>query len=300
MAAMKPDDNEFSFPRYLLSKQSVDDRALSRHVLDALRAELPRHPIRIIELGAGIGTMLRRLVRWDLFHHGEYVMVDQMAENIEYAAAWLREWAEEADLRVEAAGPREYRLLDAAHDIRVHLEQADVFDYIRANREPADLLIAHAVLDLLPMPGSVPELLSLAQGLAWLTINFDGVTSLEPLVDSALDAHIERLYHASMDARPTGGDSQSGRHLFGHLRRAGASILAAGASDWVVHAVGDAYPDDEAYFLRCILQFFEDSLTGNAQLDAEAFTAWLQARREQVARGELVYIAHQMDFLVRW
>jgi hypothetical protein len=289
---------EFSFPRYLLSKQSVDDRALNRHVLEALKLHLPAQPIRIIEMGAGIGTMLRRLVRWDVFHHGEYVMVDQMQENIEFASTWLPQWAEEAGLRVEAAGLRQMRLLDASHDIRVHLEQADVFDYIRANRDPGDLLIAHAVLDLLPMPESVPELLSLTKGLAWLTINFDGVTSLEPLIDAALDARIERLYHASMDTRPTGGDSQSGRHLFGRLGRARAEILAAGASDWVVHAVGGSYPEDEAYFLRCILGFFEESLRGHAELDAGVFTAWLEGRRKQIDGGELVYIAHQMDLLV--
>ena len=299
MATIEHGDMEFSFPHYLLSKQSVDDRALNRHVLEALRRNVPAQPIRIVELGAGIGTMLRRLVRWDLFHHGEYVLVDQMQENIEFASTWLPQWADEAGLRVEAVGPRALRLLDEAHDIRVHLEQADVFDHIRGNRDPADLLIAHAVLDLLPMPESMPELLSLTKGLAWLTINFDGVTSLEPLVDPALDARIERLYHASMDARPTGGDSQSGRHLFGHLRGAGAEILAAGASDWVVHAIAGAYPDDEAYFLRCILGCFEESLTGHAELEAQAFAAWLEARRRQVASGELVYIAHQMDFLVR-
>ena len=299
MATIDPDEMQFSFTRYLLSKQSVDDRALNRHVLEALKAHLPAQPIRIIEMGAGIGTMLRRLVRWDVFQHGEYVLVDQMQENIEFASDWLPQWAEEAGLRVEAAGPRELRLLDVSHDVRVHLEQADVFDYIRANRDPADLLIAHAVLDLLHMPASMQELLSLTKGLAWLTINFDGVTSLEPLVDAALDARIERLYHASMDARPTGGDSQSGRHLFAHLRRAGAEILAAGASDWVVHAVGGTYPDDEAYFLRCILRFFEESLTGNAELDPGAFAGWQEERRKQIERGELVYIAHQMDFLVR-
>jgi hypothetical protein len=299
MATLDPKDLQFSFPRYLLSKRSVDDRALNRHVLEALKLHLPAQPIRIVEMGAGIGTMLRRLVRWDVFHHGEYVMVDQMQENIEYAAAWLPQCCAEAGLRVEATGPRQVRVLDEAHDIRVHLEQADVFDHIRANREPADLLIAHAVLDLLHMPASMPELLSLTRGLAWLTINFDGVTSLEPLVDPALDAHIERLYHASMDARPTGGDSQSGRHLFGHLRRAGSEILAAGASDWVVHAVAGTYPDDEAYFLHCILHFFEESLTAHADLDAGAFAAWLEARRAQIARGELVYVAHQMDFLVK-
>jgi hypothetical protein len=67
----------------------------------------------------------------------------------------------------------------------------------------------------------------------------------------------------------------------------------------VVHAPAGTYPDDEAYFLRCILGFFEESLTGHAELDAQAFAAWLEERRRQIERRELVYVAHQMDFLVR-
>jgi hypothetical protein len=179
------------------------------------------------------------------------------------------------------------------------LERADVFDFIQKNQEPADLLIAHAFLDLLPMPESLPKLFSLTKDSAWLTVNFDGVTSLEPTVDAVLDELIERLYHKTMDTRPTGGDSKSGRHLFEHIRSVGAEILAAGASDWVVHSVNGKYLDDEKYFLHFILHFFEESLTGNAELEANAFADWVQKRRAQIERGELVYIAHQMDFLVR-
>jgi len=102
-----------------------------------------------------------------------------------------------------------------------------------------------------------------------------------------------------MDMRPTGGDSQTGRHLFSHLKNSGAQILAAGASDWVVHAVSGKYPADEKYFLECILHFFEESLGGNKNLDAGIFSDWLAQRREQIENGELVYIAHQIDFLVK-
>ena len=77
---------EYSFPHYLLSKQSVDDRALNRVVLDALRANLPIEPIRIIEVGAGIGTMLKRLVRWDIILKAEVVLVDEMAEKLKAIA----------------------------------------------------------------------------------------------------------------------------------------------------------------------------------------------------------------------
>ena len=290
---------EYSFPHYLLSKQSVDDRALNKTVLDSLKANLPAAPIRIIEVGAGIGTMLMRLLRWGLLTKADYVLVDEMTENIESAKEWIPLWAVEAGLSVERVERDSLRVFDSFRDVQIHFQCADVFDFIKKNSEPADLLIAHAFLDLLPMPESMPSLLALTNHLAWLTVNFDGVTSLEPTIDPSLDEQIERLYHASMDTRPTGGDSRAGRHLFSHLRSAGAEILSAGASDWVVHSVNGKYPADEAYFLNFILHFFEESLTGHVELNATAFANWIKERRAQIERGELVYIAHQMDFLVK-
>jgi hypothetical protein len=143
------------------------------------------------------------------------------------------------------------------------------------------------------------KLLSLTKELAWLTINFDGVTSLEPTIDVVLDEKIERLYHNTMDMRSTGGDSKSGRHLFGHLRDVGAEILSAGASDWVVYPQNGKYSDDEGYFLRFILHFFEEVLAGHADLKMGEFENWLSKRHLQIERGELIYIAHQMDFLIK-
>jgi hypothetical protein len=87
--------------------------------------------------------------------------------------------------------------------------------------------------------------------------------------------------------------------LFGHLRVAGAQVLAAGASDWVVHAVNGRYPADEAYFLHSILHFIEESLADCPDLDPLAFGNWMAERRAQINVGELVYIAHQLDFLIR-
>lgn len=290
---------EYSFPHYLLSKQSVDDRALNRTVLDSLKSNLPADPIRIIEVGAGIGTMLTRLLRWDVVVKAEYILVDEMAENIQTAREWIPLWAVESGLGVERIEQDQLRAFDQTRDVHIRFECADVFDFIQKNKEPADLLIAHAFLDLLPMPEGMPKLLALTRHLAWLTINFDGVTSLEPTIDAVLDERIEQLYHATMDMRATGGDSRAGRHLFSHLRKSGTEVLSAGASDWVVHSVNGKYPADEEYFLNFILHFFEESLTGHAELDASAFMNWLKERRAQIERGELVYIAHQMDFLAR-
>jgi len=95
---------EYSFPHYLLSKQSVDDRALNRNVLDSLKSNLPASPIRIIEVGAGIGTMLARLVRWGVVTKADYILVDEMAENIQTAREWIPLWAGESGLSVERRG----------------------------------------------------------------------------------------------------------------------------------------------------------------------------------------------------
>lgn len=290
---------DYSFPHYLLSKQTVDNRALNKDVLNALRVHMPPDPISIIEVGAGIGTMLKRLVLWNIFCSGEYILVDAMEENITYAREWIPQWAAEAGLSVESLDWNHLQLCDETRDIRIHFECMDVFDFIQKNKTPGNVLIAHAFLDLLPQPESLQGLLSLTKGLAWLTLNFDGVSILQPVIDRELDEKIEQLYHDTMDTRSTGGDSRTGRKLFDHLRSVNAEILAAGGSDWVVYANNGKYPADEKYFLEFVLHFFESALKDSSQLDAATFERWLAKRREQTDCGELVYMAHQLDFLVK-
>jgi len=290
---------DYSFPHYLLSKQSVDDRALNKDVLNALRANLSPQPVTIIEIGGGIGTMLRRLIQWDILCNGDYILVDAMQENIAYAREWIPRWAMEAGLSVERFGQNQLRVCNLTHDIRISLECADVFEFIQRNEKPADLLIAHAFLDLLPMPESLGKLFLLTKGLAWLTLNFDGITTLMPIVDNLLDEKIEQLYHQTMDKRPSGGDSRTGRKLFEHFRSLNTEIISAGASDWVVHTTQGKYPAEEGYFLHFILNFFENSLKAHDELDAAEFENWLAKRHAQIEQGELVYIAHQIDFLVQ-
>jgi hypothetical protein len=183
-------------------------------------------------------------------------------------------------------------------DIHIGLVCNDVFDFIRQNSQPADILIAHAFLDLLPMPESLEKLLSLTKGLAWLTINFDGESSLLPVIDPSLDEQITMLYHATMDSRLTGGDSRMGRKLFEYLHLVNAEILSAGGSDWVVYPKNGSYPADEKYFLQFILHFFATSLKDCRELASNTLKQWLTRRHEQIDCGQLIYIAHQMDFLV--
>lgn len=161
---------DYSFPHYLLSKQTVDDRALNKDVLNELRVNLSQQPVTVIEAGGGIGTMLKRLMKWDILCTGDYTLVDALGTNIAYAREWIPQWAVEAGLNVESLGQNHLRICDGAHDIRINLECTDIFDFIQRNEKPADLLIAHAVLDLLPMPDSLGKLFTLTKSLAWLTL----------------------------------------------------------------------------------------------------------------------------------
>ncbi len=293
-----------SFPRYLASKKTIDDRALNAHVWATLAQNLPAGPVCVLEVGAGIGTMIERVLERGLLTDAEYIAVDERAENIAEARERLPQWASAHgwECAAEAGVCHLSRLQQRA---AVKFAAADLFHFIAAHPSESDLLIAHAVLDLLDVRAALPMLLSALRpgGLFYFTLNFDGATIFEPTLDAALDKQIEMLYHRTMDERVTAGapsgDSRAGRHLFAELRRAGAEALDMGSSDWVVFPRAGRYPADEAYFLRFIVDTVEGALRGHAELDAAQFAAWVAERRAQIERGELVYIAHQLD-VVGW
>ena len=299
---------ENRFIRYLEAKRSVDDRALNRVVWQALSDELARDARRIpaiVEVGCGIGTMLERIVRWRLAPRGRYTGVDADADCIEYARRTLPDRLREIGAAVQTTD-EVLSIRGSGVELTAELAVADLYDFsARAGGQLWDLLLAHAVVDLLDIPRALPALFSLLPpgGLWAFTIAFDGATLFEPTVSAELDERIERLYHRTMDQRVTdgrpSGDSRSGRHLFAHLARAGARVIAAGGSDWVVHSVNGAYPSDEAYFLRHIVRTVKGALAGSTEIGREELQSWAARREEQIDRGELVYIAHQLDLAGR-
>lgn len=285
-----------AYGRYLAAKRSVDDRALNRRVLDDARRLLPAGaPPRVLEVGGGLGTMVARLYDWEVVRTGTYTLLDVDAGNLRDARTWLEDWAAARGLPAEPAPDGLW-----LGGLRVRLVEAELAGYLDAGHgEPADLLVASAFLDLVDVPAVLPGLLRLLVpgGVYWFTINFDGDTVFQP--GHPDDDRILTAYHRDMDERVRygrrAGDSRTGRRLFHHLRAAGAPPVSAGSSDWVVHACPDGtYPGDEAAFLDTILQTIQMALTGRVEPDALA--EWLAVRRRQLADGELLYVAHQLDF----
>jgi len=267
--------------RYLEAKRTVDDRALNRRVRDRLLAELPPNP-EIVEFAAGTGVTVPRLIEWGLDAF-DYRGIEQDADLVAYARDRR---AAELATTLDGVRPTEHGF--RAGDATAAFQAGDAL----ACEAEADLVVAQAFADLVPLDDLLDALdRSLAPGgLAYLPITFDGGTLFQP--DHPVDDRVEAAYHDWIDAKP-GRDPRAGRHLLDRFREHSGDLLAAGASDWIVRPVDD-YPADERYFLSTILDFVAEALENT---DVAGAADWLESRRDQLAAGELTYVAHQYDLL---
>lgn len=294
-----------TFQDYLRAKRSVDDRALDRGLLNAIQATLRgiartrEGPVRIVEVGAGIGTMIERFVEWDLLPTGriEYTAIDLNGANLQALGPELSRWADGRELQVRGADPI---LIDSAtRHVEVEPVEGDAQAILASSDRRWDLLIGAAVLDVLPVE-SLSTFCGVVDsgGLGYFPITFDGATRFRPAVPG--DRAIERAYHAHMDEKP-GGNSHAGGATVEWVReQPDRTLLAVGGSDWLVRPVGGAYPGDEAAFLRDVLDTVEGAVRETGRDTAEAvLDEWLRTRRRQLDRAELVYYTHQLDVLCR-
>ena len=185
------------YARYLAAKTTVDDRALNRHVLAELRRLMPAGAPRVLEVGAGLGTMAARLMDWGVVGAGEYTLLDADRSLLDHSRRWLRDWA-------AARGLRSDLLPDGLQvgDLRVRLVHAELGSYLETDhRAQADVLIANAVLDLVDVPAILPGLLRLLVpgGVYWFTINYDGESIFAP--GHPGDDQVMQAYHRDMDER---------------------------------------------------------------------------------------------------
>lgn len=318
----------YTFQRYLAAKRTIDDRALNWHVWQSLHQQLAERkgahsPLTLLEIGGGIGTMIERLIEDGRLPHTIYHLIDEQPENIATAHQRLVERFGARNIQTSSASgsdrnsekpflvaPTNSFLLDSPGGaaVEVHLYTADLFDFLSraGSLQAVDLVIAHAFMDLVDIPATLPKMTATLPvgALLYFTINFDGATILEPAIDKAFDTHIEQIYHRTMDERITdgkrSGDSQTGRHLYHQLKTAGIQTVDAGSSDWVIIPHNARYPHDEAYFLHFIINTMHGALRHHPEIDTNGFEEWIAKRHAQVEAGQLVYIAHQLDYLGRY
>lgn len=292
--------------RYLAAKKSIDDRALNQYVWQTLYQALPQttgsEPTRILEIGAGIGTMLARIVDWKLLTGpATYVVTDCDAGHLLLARQYLSAWAAQQGHKLSWAGNQRGRLCTAQTEISLAFEGVDAEELAGRTNTAAGfhLVIAHAVLDLVDLSAVLPGLLSqlTENGLAYLTCNFDGATIFFPEDPGEEEKELLRLYHASMDTRRAGA-SHTGRRLLTFLQRPGLELLAAGSSDWIVHPRNTAYSEHEAFFLHAIIATVERELEKISPAPS-GLAAWALNRHRQVGAGGLSFQARNLDLLAR-
>ena len=256
------DDREpatYSTQRYLAAKRTVDDRALDEGVLDRLARSVPNSPA-VLEVGAGIGTMVERLLDRGLLSGAvTYVAVDLDAASVAAARERLPERARAAGYEVRrpaddpasfvferdgaADGPERLtltlRVADAvavadaiagANGDRVDLDDGTT---LPAPAAGFDLLVGAAFLDLLSWP-AVETLVGAVRpgGHCYFPITFDGTTTFAPAPDPEFERRLERAFHAHLDAGA--GTSRAGRRTLDRLPDADVDVVAAAGSDWNV------------------------------------------------------------------
>ena len=307
---MKSYDAESDFARYLEAKTSVDDRALDVGTMMSLAdaiAERESTELKVLEVGCGVGNMLARLLNrgvFDSVRELDYTAIDIEPTYIERAKERLGQWALELGYQIEKVADAHFRLTDDNRRIDLRFFSASLSEWVERDdvSNAYNLIIAQAVLDILNASVAVGQVFRMlpAGGLYYFPIHFDGNTIFEPTFDPLFDAEIERHYHASMDNRvidgKPSGDSRTGRHLFAVIRAAGGQVMASGGSSWVVHSDGEKYPGDEAYFLHYIVDGVYRELSQSSEISQPFLWQWAGVRHSQVESGELVYLAHQLDF----
>lgn len=317
------DSLAFSYPRYLASKRSVDERArhprLWARMISFCR-EVGRdadQPLRILEVGGGVGDLAGDILDAVPDARVDYTLLDVDAGNLDAASSNLNRLLPNAEI-VRASDHENQKGSNAKQ--RIVLKHGNFLD-LREGRSRihdtgrVDLVVGQAVMDILPVEISLETASSILRpgGLGYFPIHVDGLTEFEPTMDEETDAMVSDLYHKSMhrryrlpgnDRQYVSDGSRCGRDLLVHAPPSGMDVIDAASSDWVVHAHAGpggtrAYPAQEADFLRYMLGFVEEELTGHPDLDADMFVEWVSRRRRQIEDGELILIVHNLDVLVR-
>lgn len=305
------------FERYLAAKRTVDDRAIDRRTADRLRAEFRRMErldvLKILEVGAGTGAMVERLLGDEaLPDRVEYTAVDVDREVLETARERLPDRLGEQGYETSQ---REERLVfeRGSRTVTLELVADDAVAFVRGEYEHGsslgrtwNLLVGHAVLDVIGLDAIRPLLSAVPGGLCYFPVTFDGATRFEPR--HPLDDRIERRYHRQMDEARE-GTSRAGHRTLTRILDTDVDVLAVGGSDWVVHPVDGEYPGDEAYFLQYIVNTISNALSGvgasnrgeNGDDEPQdgALENWVESRHRQIEEASLTYIAHQLDLLGR-
>jgi len=287
------------YARYLTGKKIIDDVSLNSSVWTAMCSWLKSRrdevtPVHILETGAGIGTMIERLLDAGLPGQYIYTTVELEPGFQKVACARLQAWSQSHDYNFFTKNNQVFLLENNLNKIEINWITGDIVKIMDEFTPGSfDLIIGHAVIDLLPVPLCLAGLLECidSEGAFYFSLNYAGETVFQPSHPD--DGAIFRAYHDDMDRRfPRTGwrASQTGRRLGQWLVEHGHQVVAEGPSDWHLRSRPDQAVTTNL-FIADILDTIEDALAGFTGL-----TEWLITRRRQLETGELQFRAANRDY----
>lgn len=283
---------------WLAARDPYDVAALDRVGLDLLRpwlAEQPSYrPLRVVDLGCGTGSGLRRTLTWLDARPVVAYAVDRDAALLAALVA--------GDLGSTARGASDSADTDAR--VTVVPVLADVLGPLDGAGGPADgtvdLLVSHAVADLFPLDRFASRIRALLRpgGRAQIALTYDGETRFAPDDAADLERRTIAAYHRHMDrARaqdPTYGGSTAGRRLVAALEAAGLEIVRAAPSTWDVRA-GDG-PGGVAV-LTGLIDYVIRAVAELGDPPADEVARWERSRRAALDAGALRASVRHLDVI---
>jgi len=279
----------FDYVKYLDVKKNIDDRSLNITVWDRftnwiLSQNQLDSSLKVLEIGAGIGTMIERLLDASLLKYCHYIALEPESSFKNAAKLRLMTWAgaQGASFEIKPEGSWQLHGMELDVTIEWVKAEADKIDQLFAN-ENFDLILSHAVIDLLPVPEIMPKILNKLKqdSCFYFSVNFSGETKFLPSDES--DADIANNYHKDMDARFPGLDwqpSRTGEALPIWLENYGCKKVIRGKSDWNLGSKN--HDAEDALFIENILDTIQKALK-----DMPGLNVWLAKRYRQLEQEQL-------------
>jgi SAM-dependent methyltransferase len=277
-------DETFDYVEYLQLKKAIDDRSLNPLVWQTLtdwitQKSLQHQKLRILEIGAGTGTMIGRLLESIFPFRASYTALEPEQAFKVAAKEQLERWANDKGIGFTEIANGVWQLNEGDKYLELDwlsIPAENVGTIIEDSS--LDLLLAHAVVDLLPVPVLLPKLLSLLkpEGAFYFSLNYSGKTQFEP--GHHADDSLMQAYNRDMDARFDDlkwRASLTGIRLGSWLAATGYQVVAEADSDWKLNS-------SDSVFVRNILDTIKKALQGMNELPT-----WYDTRASQLEAGSL-------------
>lgn len=295
---------QLPFRDYLDIKFDLDGRSLNRDVQAAFNKELmARREWSILDVGAGNGANLRRLINLHFPGILKVTAVDIDPELLEQAHRQL-------SLTLALKGfdlKTDQNLIQARRKkerIRIEFLETDLKQYTPKIGKHFDVILAHAVLDLLPARKMIRRMSRWLKpgGMLYSTLNYDGGTWLFPAYrDESLEEKILKIYDDSMEQRTMWGlpiaGAHSGRRLHAECLKAGLDMISLGSSDWNLVPHYGSYRGLEKFCLEYLLGLIHKEAVASKQFSPVKLADWYKDRRLALASARLGLVCHQLDLL---